>query len=71
MDNILIRLNPQGDVVECKVSDFGIARRIDYTEVTSFAGKLYWRAPEQTTTTKEPVPLTREIDIYCFGLVRS
>jgi serine/threonine-protein kinase len=59
-DNILVRVDELGKIVECKVADFGVAHHKDNTP-TDIGGKDQWRAPEKSTP---------ESDIFSFGLVR-
>mmetsp|Transcript_33006 Transcript_33006/g.50550 ORF Transcript_33006/g.50550 Transcript_33006/m.50550 type:complete len:128 (-) Transcript_33006:121-504(-) len=67
--NILMQepVNGPNDFVNCKVTDFGLTRSIEDSEVlaTGMAGTFHWMAPEVL----ENNPYSYKADVYSFGIV--
>jgi len=63
--NILLRVDVNGDIIKAVLSDFGIARCKEQKgpQLLSPLGHPRYRAPEITSKH----PYTKKVDVYCFG----
>lgn len=62
-DNIFVRKAPAGNLIDCKLGDFGTARTIEYTERDVTLVSRFYRAPEIMLGTKP----TFAVDMWALG----